>query len=158
MTRTVIRMDWASAPVQVRLPPRTLRFPTGRSNGLFGTPVSGIDKRVAEEHEQLVEMIPQSFAGGVRFHRRDQAAHGRCEPTGQHVPSVGSQFVLPEVIAGCQHHPEHVQHCAREPRRSGNGDLQQFVSAAHAVVNQRARVVLAEQQFFRQALRVGSIA
>lgn len=139
-----------------------------RADGLFGTPVGGIDGRVAEEREQVVEMVFQvfgkSFVGGVRFERCDESPHARFEAACQHEQAVCGQFFLFETIAGRQCFPEQVQHGARESHLSTDGGFQQFVAAAHQVrqtllmhrlleavvdapadVNQRAGVIFAQQ-------------
>ncbi len=155
----------------------------GRSNCLLGTPFGGVGQRVTEEREQVVEMIlqmfRQPFVGGVRLHWSVQTAQSRREPAIQQTQSLSCQFVLPEAIAGCARRPEHVQHGVREPHRSDDGGFQQFVAAAYevgqtllmtgpselavdtpAVVDQRARVVLAKQQHGRlgTACRVDRVA
>ena len=56
-----------SAPWRVRLPPQTLRV-YGGSDGLFGAPVGGVDRRVPQEGERGGEFAVQmggEAVGGV---------------------------------------------------------------------------------------------
>ena len=91
-----------SAPLRVRLPPHTLRMTTRGADGLFGPPVGGVDRGVAQEEEHGRELVGEMLgeAPGVLQRRRrvDQPAEPGLEPAAEGVEAVPGQFAVPAAV------------------------------------------------------------